>query len=147
MGGMLAETARSVQRRSTMPSSVKRKNASNPDQLDLIFRALGDRTRRGLLARLTRGPAMVTELARPFAMSLPAVSRHIRVLERARLITRQVDGKIHRCTLKAAAFRDAERWLSDYRCFWEGTLESLASYVEGESKKNKPNRGSGDGTR
>jgi DNA-binding transcriptional ArsR family regulator len=90
---------------------------------------------------------MVTELARPFAMSLPAVSRHIRVLERARLVTRQVNGKSHRCTLRAAALRDAEQWLGDYRSFWESTLESLACYVEGDSKKSKSGRGSADATR
>jgi DNA-binding transcriptional ArsR family regulator len=126
-----------------MASSVKRTRQSKSDELDLIFRALGDRTRRALLAKLMRGPAMVTELARPFAMSLPAVSRHIRVLEQARLIEREVDGKFHRCTLNAAALQDAEQWLSEYRCFWEGTLESLASYVGGDHKSSKPIRGSG----
>jgi DNA-binding transcriptional ArsR family regulator len=90
---------------------------------------------------------MVTELAQPFAMSLPAISRHIRVLERARLIARHVDGKIRRCTLHASAFRDAEEWLSVYRCFWEGTLQSLADYVEAGSKKTKSSRGSADASR
>jgi DNA-binding transcriptional ArsR family regulator len=100
-----------------------------------------------LLAKLTQGPALVTELARPFAMSLQAVSRHISVLEQARLVTRRVDGKFHRCSLEAAALREAERWLSEYRCFWEDTLESLARYVEGDGKKIKPGGGRRDATR
>ena len=110
---------------------------SNADRLDLVFRALGDQTRRALLARLTRGPAMVTELAEAFNMSLPAVSRHIRVLERARLVEREVDGRVHRCSLRAGALRDAERWLNHYRGFWEGTLESLAGYVDREKTKSR----------
>jgi DNA-binding transcriptional ArsR family regulator len=104
-------------------------------QLDLIFRALGDQTRRGLLERLTERPSMITELAQPFAMSLPAVSRHIRVLEAAGLVKRHVDGRVHRCSLSAAPLKDVEKWLSQYRRFWEGTLESLARYVEDDSGK------------
>jgi DNA-binding transcriptional ArsR family regulator len=130
-----------------MPARVKRTKLSESDRLDLIFRALGDRTRRGLLAKLTQGPALVTELARPFAMSLQAVSRHISVLEQARLVTREVDGKFHRCSLESAALQEAERWLSDYRCFWQDTLESLTRYVEGGSKKNNSGRGRRDATR
>jgi DNA-binding transcriptional ArsR family regulator len=103
------------------------------DQLDLIFRALGDQTRRALLARLAERPAMVTELAQPFAMSLPAVSRHIRVLERAGLVARAVDGRVHHCSLSAAPLKDIEKWLRQYRRFWEGTLDSLARYVQDDS--------------
>ncbi|HYM26652.1 MAG TPA: metalloregulator ArsR/SmtB family transcription factor [Steroidobacteraceae bacterium] len=95
-----------------------------------MFHALGDRTRRALLTRLTRTPAMITELARPFAMSLPAVSRHVRVLEQAGLIVRTVDGRVHRCTLNAAPLGSAAMWLRHYRRFWEGNLDSLARYVE-----------------
>src|SRR5712692_11887871 len=108
-----------------MPSSAKSKDSSN-DRLDLVFRALGDRTRRALLARLAAKPAMVTELARPFDMSLPAVSRHIRVLERARLVVRHVDGRVHHCSLDLAPLKTVEAWLSHYRHFWEGQLEALA---------------------
>jgi DNA-binding transcriptional ArsR family regulator len=104
-------------------------------QLDLIFRALGDRTRRALLARLAEKPAMVTELAEPFAMSLPAVSRHIRVLERAGLVKREVDGRVHHCSLSAVPLRDVEKWLRQYRKFWEGTLESLARFAERGAEK------------
>jgi len=116
-------------------SSEKQNLSEGEDQLDLIFRALGDQTRRSLLARLADKPAMVTELAQPFAMSLPAVSRHIRVLEKAGLVTRAVDGRVHHCSLSAMPLKEVEKWLNQYRRFWEGTLDSLARYVEGDSEK------------
>lgn len=111
-------------------SSALRKRRSSDDRLDAVFHALGDRTRRALLTRLTRTPAMITELARPFAMSLPAVSRHVRVLERAGLIVRTVDGRVHRCALNAAPLGSVAAWLRHYRRFWESNLDSLAHYVE-----------------
>jgi DNA-binding transcriptional ArsR family regulator len=119
-----------------MPSSVKTRNHSD-DRLDLVFRALGDRTRRALLVRLAEKPAMVTELAEPFAMSLPAVSRHIRVLERARLVVRKVDGRVHHCALDPAPLKTAETWLGNYRQFWEGQLAALARYVESDDPKQQ----------
>ena len=73
---------------------------------------------------------MITELAKPFAMSLPAVSRHIRVLERAGLVTRAIDGRTHQCSLNAGPLRIAEGWLNRYRRFWDENLEELARYVE-----------------
>ena len=103
---------------------------STDDRLDLVFRALGDRTRRALLARLAEGTSRVTDLADPFDMSLAAVSKHLKVLERAGLVARTVDGRVHRCSLDAAALRDADAWLEHYRDFWEGTLDALADYVE-----------------
>ena len=113
-------------------SSRARERASRDDRLDLVFQALADRTRRALLARLARTPSKVTDLAAPFNMSLPAVSRHIRVLERARLLRRTIDGRVHRCSLSAEPLQAAEAWLEHYRPFWEATLEALASYVERE---------------
>lgn len=113
------------------------KKKFSDDQLDLVFQAISDRTRRALLARLAKGPVMVTELARPFAMSLPGVAKHIRVLERARLVSRTVDGRIHRCSLAPEPLEEAESWLSHYRSFWTGTLDSLARYVE-KKKQGKP---------
>jgi len=107
---------------------VQRRRAD--DRLDAIFHALADRTRRALLARLARAPAMITELAEPFAMSLPAVSRHIRVLEQAGLVTRAVDGRMHQCSLNADPLSSIETWLSHYRQFWERNLDSLARYAE-----------------
>ena len=98
-------------------------------RLDAVFRALAHPARRSLLARLARGPAMVTELAEPFAMSLPAVSKHLRVLEEARLLVRAVDGRVHRCTLSPGPLCEAERWIDGYRAFWEHTLDALERYV------------------
>ena len=113
-------------------SRVKRKSSSREDQLDWIFGALADRTRRALLARLAKRSAMVTELAAPFDMSLPAVSRHIKVLERAHLIERSVDGRMHLCSLQPEPLQAVEAWLRHYRHFWTGTLDALARYVEDE---------------
>jgi DNA-binding transcriptional ArsR family regulator len=102
-------------------------------QLDRVFQALSNRTRRALLAQLDDGPQTVTALASPFRMSLPAISRHIRVLEESGLLTRTIDGRVHSCALNAEPLRDADRWLARYRRFWGETLHSLAAYVK-ESK-------------
>jgi DNA-binding transcriptional ArsR family regulator len=118
-----------------MLSSGARKRGSADDRLDAVFHALGDRTRRALLARLASRPARVTELARPFDMSLPAVSRHIRVLESAGLITRSVDGRVHQCSLAAAPMKTAEAWLERYRRFWTDNLDALARLVEAEGEQ------------
>ena len=111
-------------------SSARAHKISADDRLDAVFHALGHSTRRALLARLAKRPAMITELADPFAMSLPAVSRHIRVLEDAGLVTRSVDGRMHRCSLNPKPFKTIEGWLSHYRKFWEDNLAALAQYVE-----------------
>jgi DNA-binding transcriptional ArsR family regulator len=105
--------------------------------LDAVFGALTDRTRRAMLVRLARGPATVTELARPFAISLPAISRHLKVLERAELVDRRVDGRVHHCTLDPAMLHQAESWLQHYRDFWESTLEALARHVEGDKPRRR----------
>lgn len=102
------------------------------DRLDLILRALSDRTRRALLARLAHGPARITDLAAPFDMSLVAVSKHVKMLERANLIERDINGRVHRCTLKAEPLREVERWLDHYRAFWQSTLDALARHVEND---------------
>ncbi len=101
--------------------------------LDRLFHALSNQTRRAMLARLTEGPAKVTDLAAPFAMSLPSVSKHLRVLEQAGLVGRLIDGRVHHCTLDVAPLQDLERWLGHYRGFWDDSLRSLADYVEGEA--------------
>jgi DNA-binding transcriptional ArsR family regulator len=111
-----------------MSSSHKRKFAES--ELDAVFHALGHRVRRALLDRLASSPAMITELAAPFALSLPAVSRHLRVLEEAGLIGRTVEGRIHQCSLQALPLKCARGWLDEYRTHWESTLDSLARYVE-----------------
>lgn len=114
----------------TRPRASRR--TSPDDRLDLLFQALSDRTRRTLLARLADGPRMVTELAAPFDMSLPAVSRHIRVLERAGLVARTVDGRVHHCALNAGPLVTVDRWLRRYRRFWTEQLEALARYAESD---------------
>ena len=106
-------------------------------RLDLLFGALSDPTRRALLSRLTQGPGTISELAAPFAMSLPALSRHIRVLEKAHLVRRQVEGRVHRCCLLPEALRDVEIWLDDYRIFWGSTLDSLARHVERKRSRGR----------
>lgn len=103
--------------------------SSSDDRLDDLFQALANRTRRNMLARLARGPATVTELAEPFAMSLPAVSKHLRVLERSQLVAGAADGRIRLCSLRPETLQEAERWLSERRSFWERNLEALAEHV------------------
>lgn len=99
--------------------------------------ALSDSTRRAILARLAQGDALVTELAEPFDMSLPAVSKHLGVLERAGLVQRQKDGRIRRCSLKAAPLKEASDWIDVYREFWETQLDSLENYFDKVNKKEK----------
>src|SRR5271156_6046682 len=99
--------------------------------LDSTFAALSDATRRGILARLAhQGETSVSELAAPYKMSLPAVSKHLRVLEHAGLVSRQKDGRVHRCRLRAEPMKDAAAWIERYRQFWEAQLDSLARYLE-----------------
>ena len=109
----------------------------NNSELDRVFHALSDTTRRAILARLASGDALVTELAEPFDMSLPAVSKHLTVLEHANLIHRHKDGRIRRCQLNAGPLETAADWIKFYRQFWEAQLDSLAAYLE-ENKSDKP---------
>ena len=99
-------------------------------QLDATFRALSDPTRRAILARLSEGDATVGELAAPFDVSRPAISKHLRVLERAGLVDRMRDGRTSRCALDARPMREAADWVATYRGFWEAQLDALASYFE-----------------
>ena len=99
-------------------------------RLDAVFGALSHRTRRALLQRLGGGPASVTALAEPMPMTLAAVSKHLRVLERAGLVRREVDGRVHRCSLDAAPLDDAAQWLEHHQRFWSSTLDALARHVE-----------------
>jgi DNA-binding transcriptional ArsR family regulator len=100
------------------------------EPLDHVFSALADPTRRAILARLATGESSVGELAEPFDISLPAISRHLRVLRNAGLITRHKDGRVRRCTLQAAPMRAASDWIASYRQFWEDQFDSLAEYLE-----------------
>src|SRR5712671_5960901 len=99
-------------------------------RLDRTFSALADGTRRAILARLAHSEATVGELARPFRVSRPAISKHLRVLERAGLVRRAREGRLSRCELDAAAMRDAAEWMERYRVFWTGRLDALKRYME-----------------
>src|SRR5262245_58720588 len=102
----------------------------NQDRLDAIFLALGDRTRRGILARLTQGEASVSELAKPFDMTFAAVSKHIKVLEQAGLVTRGKSAQWRPCRLEAAPLRDITAWLEEYRRFWDESVDRLEVYLK-----------------
>jgi DNA-binding transcriptional ArsR family regulator len=108
---------------------------TNNDRLDHTFAALADPTRRAILARLADGRTTVGELARPFDISRPAISKHLRVLEHAGLVRRARDGRLSRCGLDAAPMRDAAEWIERYRQFWERQLDALASYLEEGEKE------------
>jgi DNA-binding transcriptional ArsR family regulator len=99
------------------------------DALSTTFAALADPTRRAILARLSHGEATVTELAQPFAMSLPAISKHLKVLERAGLITRGRTAQWRPCRLDAAPLAAVDEWVQDYRRFWDGSFERLAEHL------------------
>jgi DNA-binding transcriptional ArsR family regulator len=107
--------------------------------LNRTFAALADPTRRRLLEHLSHGDRCVTDLARPCAMSLPAVSKHLRVLESAGLIRRRRNGRVHRMRLEAAPMQQASQWIADYRRFWEGSLDRLEEYLDELQKKEKNN--------
>jgi DNA-binding transcriptional ArsR family regulator len=109
-----------------------------PDPLSATFAALADPTRRAILGRLAMGEATVGELASPFAMSLPAVSKHLAVLEGAGLIARERDGRMRRCTVRAEPLRVASEWIETYRRFWEGRFDALADYLGADGRGNQP---------
>ena len=108
-----------------------------PDHLSATFAALADPTRRAILARLASGQASVTELAGPFEMSLPAISKHLKVLERAGLITRGREAQWRPCRPRAGPLKDAADWLEHYRRFWEQSLDRLEDYLHELKKKGK----------
>jgi len=103
--------------------------------LDATFGALADPTRRAILASLMLGQASITELAKPHRMSLPAVMKHVRVLEQAGLVSQKKIGRTRRCQLAAQPLQEAEQWLSRYQAFWEGTFNSLERYLSREENK------------
>ena len=103
--------------------------------LDLVFSAVADATRRSMLSRLRGGSLTVTELARPYAMSLNAVSKHVKTLERAGLIRRSIQGREHSCRLDSARFDEALSWMSDYSEFWSTRIDALEKHLV---EKRKP---------
>ncbi|MEA2787603.1 MAG: hypothetical protein QOG73_9 [Acetobacteraceae bacterium] len=111
------------------------------DRLSTTFAALSDPTRRAILARLIQGEVTVNQLAEPFDMTLPAISRHLKVLERAGLISRGREAQWRPCRLQAAPMRDAAGWLEQYRQFWEQSLDRLEGYLQ-ELQVTEQNSGS-----
>ena len=107
------------------------------DHLSTTFAALADPTRRAILARLTAGEAAVTELAEPFAMTLPAISKHLKVLEHAGLITRSRDAQWRPCRLETSRLREVAEWVEHYRRFWEESLDRLDVYLRDVQEKEK----------
>jgi len=111
--------------------------------LDLAFQALADPTRRAIVERLAEGPASVSELKRPFKMSLPAVMQHLAVLETSGLVVSQKSGRVRTCRINPAALAEAERWITERRLEWEGRLDRLGEYLktlESEGKSDEQNR-------
>jgi DNA-binding transcriptional ArsR family regulator len=98
-------------------------------RLDLAFQALADPTRRGMLARLSRGPASVSELARPYAISLPAVMQHLQLLETSGLVRSEKTGRVRTCRIEPKALSTAERWIAEQRALWEAQLDRLEDFL------------------
>jgi DNA-binding transcriptional ArsR family regulator len=113
-------------------------------ELDALFLALADPTRRGMVRRLSRGPATVGDLGRPYPISKPAVTKHVKALENAGLIRRERDGRFHRCVLVPDVLRRGEEWIEQHRRFWEGSLARLARHVETSSAVQHPITEGGD---
>lgn len=108
-----------------------------PATLNRTFAALADPTRRRILAQLAQGDRCVTRLARRHAMSLPAVSKHLRVLEKAGLLRRRRYGRVHEMQLEAKPLKQAAQWVEEYRKFWEGSLDRLATYLEQTARQSQ----------
>jgi DNA-binding transcriptional ArsR family regulator len=106
--------------------------------LDRAFSALSDPTRRDILQRLARGPATISELARPFGISLPGLMKHVRILEEARLVSTEKHGRTRRCRLGTEQLDDAARWIDDYRHGWQGRLDRLEGYLERTRRGGRP---------
>lgn len=108
--------------------------------LDLLFQALADPTRRAMVQRLSRGPASVSALAEPLAMSLPAVMQHLQVLEASGIVRSEKVGRVRTCQMEPAALRTAEQWISERRTMWERRLDRLGEYLA--EPPDEPNKGS-----
>ena len=113
-------------------------------QLDIVFRALADATRRGMLARLALGESSIGELAEPFAMSFAGASKHVRVLEDAGLVRREVRGRMHVCRLEAGPLASADQWLRHYERFWTARLDALEQLLRNDAAQKARNRKQGE---
>lgn len=110
-------------------------------QLDVIFSALSDSTRRTMLRRLSKGEMSVTELAAPFDMSKPAITKHLKVLEKAGLLRRQIVGRVHHCRLAPQPLSEAAEWIAFYEKFWNARFDALDQYLNGTSKRKGKKNG------
>jgi DNA-binding transcriptional ArsR family regulator len=110
---------------------------NEPAPLDLAFQALADPTRRGLVARLSRAPASVSELARPLRMSLPAVMQHLKLLEASGLVRSEKKGRVRTCRIEPAALAAAESWIAEQRAMWEARLDRFEAHVEEMKAREK----------
>lgn len=119
-------------------------SAAATDNLSRVFGALADPTRRAILARLSRGDAGVQEIAKPFRMTLPAISKHLKVLEKAKLIRRGKDAQWRPCALEAAPLRDVSDWIGEYRQFWEESFDRLDEYLKEVQAQEKKKEGDND---
>jgi len=115
------------------------------DDLSRVFGALSDPTRRAILGRLSQGEAGVQEIAKPFRMTLPAISKHLKVLEKAKLIRRGKDAQWRPCALEAAPLKSASDWIGDYRQFWEESFDRLDEYLKEIQSKEKKKEGEVNG--
>jgi DNA-binding transcriptional ArsR family regulator len=113
------------------------------DQLSVTFAALADPTRRAILARLTQGEASVTDLAKPFDLSLPGVSKHLKVLQRAGLITQSRNAQWRPCRLEGARLQEASEWVGEFRRFWDESFERIDEYLAELQKEKKSNDNQG----
>ena len=114
-----------------------------PDHLSVTFAALADPTRRAILARLSQGEASVTELAKPFDLSLPGISKHLKVLQRAGLITQSRSAQWRPCRLDGARLKEASEWVGEYRRFWDESFERLDEVLQDLIKKEKTDESEG----
>lgn len=110
---------------------------NNAAELDAVFSALGDPTRRRIVERLARGRLTVGQIASEFSMSQPAISKHLKVLERSGLLEREIDGRVHHCFLDPKAMQSASTWIEEQRRYWNSAFERLDAYFERTSERKK----------
>ena len=122
------------------PAPILNNMLNHEASLDLLFQSLADPARRGMVERLTRGPASVSELAAPLAMSLPAAMQHLRVLEASGLVRTEKAGRVRTCRIDAEALRTAERWIAARRASWERSLDRLGAFLD-EPPPSSPDPG------
>lgn len=124
-----------------MPQQTSLQQNTSTDRLSMIFMALADPTRRRILELLSKGDATVNELAQPFSMTLPAISKHLKVLERAGLISRGRNAQWRPCRLEAEALKEGVDWMNQYRQFWEESLSNLEEYVQKLQAQERTTKG------